>query len=687
MAYVEAAAGRPLLAMEHELVARVHSDTDGNPFFISEILRHLVDEGSIPLEGGRWTPGVNVADLGIPEGVRTVIGQRLAAMSDHTNRVLATAAVAGREFDLDLLERVDDGHDGDVLDAVEDAIESGLVVESEESVGRFTFAHALVRQTLYADLSAARRALLHRRVGEAIEALHGGVIERHLVELAHHFTQAAFGVRVDKAVDYGTRAAQQATEQLAYEEAMTHLERALSVLDMTDQRDLERRFDLLIAVADVRFRMLDPKGMKAAALEAADIARVLVSPERLVRAAAACGFVLAFGAPDDAIVSLCEEALTEIGESDPKLRAQVLATLAAHLAPSGAGWSVAPLALEAVDLARRAQDVDTLRGALVARFETLTGTPDVGEALALAEELIALSHGGSLQRAAIDGHSRRAVWRLVAGDRQGFEADDARLERLAGETRWTVAMAWCRLWRAVLAMLDGDFDGAEIRATEALALAEEDLFDAFSAQLLWLRFEQGRIVDLKPLAEASAEANPLVVGFQLALAFAHADMGELADARRVIEGLADDGFASVPRDGLWPASLYIATEVVTTLEDEAWAATLYDLVAPHSGLLLVPGAAVLCMGAADRCLGMLATVARRYDDATRHFDAALALESTIHSAVLIARTRYWYGSMLLRRDGDGDRERGLDLLNACIETAQKFQMVRLAQQARAVVSK
>jgi hypothetical protein len=100
---------------------------------------------------------------------------------------------------------------------------------------------------------------------------------------------------------------------------------------------------------------------------------------------------------------------------------------------------------------------------------------------------------------------------------------------------------------------------------------------------------------------------------------------------------------------------------------------------------MVPGAAVLCMGAADRCLGMLATVTGRYEDATRHFDAALALETSIDSAVLIARTRYWYGSMLLRRDGDGDRERGVDLLYQCIETAEKFQMARLGQQADTLV--
>src|SRR5207237_4668872 len=154
--------GRELDCEGIELAAKVRAETEGNPFFMGEVLRHLVETGVIEEREGRWTVDRSAGEVGIPDGVREVVGRRLSRLSDAANEVLATAAVIGREFDVALLgQSVDVGQDA-MLDALEQAEEARLVVTAPARPGRYSFAHALVRSTLYDELPSSRRLRLHR---------------------------------------------------------------------------------------------------------------------------------------------------------------------------------------------------------------------------------------------------------------------------------------------------------------------------------------------------------------------------------------------------------------------------------------------------------------------------------------------------------------------------------------------
>jgi DNA-binding SARP family transcriptional activator len=196
------------------LAGRVHAETGGNPFFVREVLRHL-------------------AETGLPEGVRDVVRARLARLREPCQRLLALAAVAGPELDLPLLERAGGIAREELVDAVEEAESAGLLVEAED---RYAFAHALIRETLYEGLAAARRTLLHRRVAEGLEALRGAGPEPPLAELAHHFCRAGDPAVRDRAVDYATRAAEGASALLAHEHAVALYSDALRLLPEGDQR-------------------------------------------------------------------------------------------------------------------------------------------------------------------------------------------------------------------------------------------------------------------------------------------------------------------------------------------------------------------------------------------------------------------------------------------------------------------
>src|SRR6266487_2566277 len=192
------------------LAAAVHEQTDGNPFFVTEVVRLLASQGRL----GPGQPGAPLA-AGLPEGVKAVIAERLGRLSEGCRRVLEVAAVIGRDFGLRVLQPVC-GLDGErLLGLLEEAEAARVVGAVSGGLGRWRFAHALVREVVYEDLPAARRVGLHGRVGEALEALCAADPGPRLAELAHHFVAAAPGGQVARAVRAATLAGRRALDVLA----------------------------------------------------------------------------------------------------------------------------------------------------------------------------------------------------------------------------------------------------------------------------------------------------------------------------------------------------------------------------------------------------------------------------------------------------------------------------------------
>ncbi|WP_082022603.1 BTAD domain-containing putative transcriptional regulator [Mycolicibacterium setense] len=217
---------------DEELARALASVTGGNPFFLIEALRH-VDES-----GGHWDPST------LPQGVREAVSRRLSRLPAETNKALAAAAVVGSQFPLELVERV---VGSDLIDAFDEACQAGIVIE--EPGGRYRFNHAIVRQSLLAELASVRRMRLHQRIATTLEAMPGADDEL-LAELAHHYFECAWAGNALKAVEYCRRAADQAMTRLAYEGAADLYDHALHALEELDDelpdRD-DQRAELLVA--------------------------------------------------------------------------------------------------------------------------------------------------------------------------------------------------------------------------------------------------------------------------------------------------------------------------------------------------------------------------------------------------------------------------------------------------------
>ena len=206
------------------LTEAVHTQTEGNPLFVTEVVRLLVQEGELTQESGNrdsWT-------VRIPEGVREVIGRRLNRLSQRCNETLTIASVIGREFELrQLTPLVEDMSEDRLLEVLEEALAARVIEELPQVVGRYHFTHALIQETLTEELTLTRRVRLHATIAESLERLYGENLEAHAPELAHHFSEAKSILGTDRLVRYSLLAGERALAAYAHDDALTYFRRGL----------------------------------------------------------------------------------------------------------------------------------------------------------------------------------------------------------------------------------------------------------------------------------------------------------------------------------------------------------------------------------------------------------------------------------------------------------------------------
>ncbi|MGH9002159.1 MAG: ATP-binding protein, partial [Acidimicrobiia bacterium] len=234
--FLEGITERPLDPAEQPLAAAFYGETEGNPYFLEEVVRHLLETGGAFWEGGRWRiERSSVESLAIPEGIQELITRRLSRLSEAGNDVLTRAAVLGAQFDFAVLEHMTGLADDALLAALEEALEAQVIEQAETARGHalYRFAHAVIRQSLYEGLSLPRRQRLHRRAAEAIEEVQAGNLGPHLPALALHYRQAGAAADPARAVEYSVKAGEVAQGVFAYEDAAQHWEAALDLLGDT----------------------------------------------------------------------------------------------------------------------------------------------------------------------------------------------------------------------------------------------------------------------------------------------------------------------------------------------------------------------------------------------------------------------------------------------------------------------
>ena len=653
-------------------------ETKGNPFFLEEMVRHLGTTAPDPEGNGAAWP------LELPEGIREVIGRRLATLSERAGRLLTTAAVMGREFRVEVLEAVGELDEDELDEVIEESIGAHVIAEVPGVYGRCSFTHALIRQTLYDGLTATRRARLHLRVAEAIEQLEG---DTPLAELAYHFSLAPPARGAAKAVGYAERAAQKASDVLAYEEAARLYEVALHALEQAPA-DPERTCRLLLACGNAQNKAGDTLEAQETFRRAADTARALGMAPLLAHAALGYGMPgqMAGGIVDDEVVALLEEALDAIGDDDPALRARLVARLALEFSFSDAGERRAELSSEAVRLAREVGDPRGLGFALVARHWSLWGPGNVQERLEAANELLSLSEESGDERLAIAGHRWRMIDLLELGDIDSADIEMDAFARIAERGRRVSDTLYVHIYRAMRLLLAGEFDAAEAEGYSAVSLGnrvqDPNTGNATLLQACTLRRERGRLERLEAPVRAYAERFHAIPGWVCVLAHLLAETARPDEAREILDAFGADDFRGLPLDGIWLGAVGYLAETASVLGDATHAETLHDLLEPYADRNVAVGWASTCMGSAARHLGLMADLLGRRKQAIAYFETALAMNERMRARPWVAHTQVELARVLSQQASG--RARAAKLLDAGLAEAQQLGMTRLVERGEAV---
>jgi tetratricopeptide (TPR) repeat protein len=607
----------------------------------------------------------------VPRGVGALIESRVARLGDDSRAILDAAAVAGREFELAVLERV---VGGDPLPAIERAIRARLVEEEPGAIGRFSFSHALFRQSIYEQLTPSRRIRMHARIADAISDLGEWEPGARLGDLAHHTYMAARDGSVGAArtaLPYSVRAGDAASESGAFEEAVGHYRRAAELMEMAGTPDHDR-MDVLLKTSEHGSRVGLWAEMRKAAHTAAAIARTSGSADELARSALSM-FGGVFVDPMQVRTedrTLLEEAIDSLPEEDSTARSQLLTwrcwLMYSDPRSTADRWpEIAADSEEALAMARRLGDPRTLAFAALyyagARLDPAF-TPDLVEK---AREAVALARESGW----VDllGHALEFyVTALVkAGDLDPADAPIAEVEELG---RFAPIHAWMGTSsRLSIAVLRGRLDDADRYAalgTEQLERGRSQslLFSHFSG-VVELRRQQGRLDEVLPILDGFTNMAPKVAYIRAVLASALAEVWRLALVREHWDLLVEEGLEKMCGSFLFGrnASAYLAS-ICHALGDADHARTMYEILLPQSDIHLSDGRPPAgCHGYGAHYLGMLAGLLGRSEDAERHFTRALELHTAMGSPSWIAETRYRLAEMLMAK-ASPDLERAGRLL-------------------------
>jgi hypothetical protein len=609
----------------------VFETTQGNPLFVDEVVRDIRAHGQ---------------RSGLPLGVREVIRQRLSLLSPGALAALEVCAVLGVELArADVVRMLPEAPPG-----LDEATNSGVLVAHRD---RLRFSHALYREALYFELPSARRQSIHRDAARALASAGAPA-----AELAHHLLEAG-SPSVVEAVDQSIRAAFQAVETFAFEDALAILDRARAAI-APGPTEAALRCHVLIALGETKLRAGDATG-RAACVEAAQTARSLGDAVLLAQAGLAYGSVFLMGGVDPVLVSMLEQALEALPNTDSPLRARVMARLAAARQPSPPaerGRDI-ELGLAAIAMARRVADRRDLLSVLHAASGVLYGKADPAVRLPISREQEALAEElgdtslrlHALVRLAYD-HLEQADFAAYAQVATEYEELSARIGPMSGP--WRVP-----LMRSMMAIAKDDFVESERWQEQARLLGAD--------QPRARRAEAFHRLGYLRAAERHGElraAIPELRGLWLAMPY-----GAVLVEARVAQVLArigaDDELAAVLA-GMPDAALDEEINS-SSLADAAWATADASLARRIEPLLLYLGDrwhaywfdCEIADVPAARATAYLAAILGRWDESDRLFARALAAVEAVGRRSLAARMRYELGDLLLRLGREPDRAREL----------------------------
>jgi DNA-binding CsgD family transcriptional regulator len=574
----------------------LHARTGGNPLFISESIR-LLATGS--------PPGTPLRSVG------EVIRERLAPLPADCREALEVASVLGRDFDYPPLAAALRVSPARAVAALDPAVHARLVCPDGVRAGAYRFVHTLIRDAVEEQLAPSRRARLHARVFAALRDTGWG----QPADLAHHAVQARPEVSDEVAADAARSAADAADRLLAWEDAAVWWQMVISLTPRDRPgADLQMRHGRSLLLAG---RVDEARGcFEAAAAEAARTGDQMT----LAASALAVGGTVAEVAADHNLVELLDRARlcpdVPAGQRARLLARWAIATYWQH----GSRDESRRASLAAVELAEQAGDTEALGAALIARQFTLRGPDYLDERLAAGAAVLDIATRLEDQDLRFRAHQWLVPDRYQLGALGLVAADLEQMAAIAEARRNPLQRWWVLIYRGLLAVFAGRAGQAEELAHEAAALGRrlgQPAADAYRVgQLCRIYWATGRLPELEDDIEQVVTRFPGLVTLRCMRALASSAAGRTGEAAREIEALTADGFAALPRDSLYLASVAILGEAAVTCRAIDLARPILDELLPYASRNLIQGVPV-GWGAAAWHVARLQWLLGRRADAAR----------------------------------------------------------------------
>lgn len=670
-----------------DIVSAIHRQTEGNPLFVIQVVRYLLDAGF--LAEGQRKAGLP-ASIRVPEGVRDAVGQRLNRLTDRCNALLNVASVLGRHFEMDeLIALSDEFGEAERNACLEEALEASIVEEVPGTGNRLQFTHALIRETLYDEIPATRRIRLHARAAEVIEHLRMDTTDSVLSRLAHHYFEGQLVTGSGKVIEYASRAAERATHVMAYEDAARCWSLAIDCADLSGRTRERRTCEMRMQLGVAQRKAGDVRSAVETFTRVARIADELGDFDLYAEAALESeASRWRPGLPGDLTIDLLERAIDKLPTDDSELRCKLVGSLARALSYSERGDRAASLAHESVEIARRLGDRQVLCTALDFAVVALRRQPDrAATRLGYCREQLAIAEAlGSTEQAAM-AHSTLRSELLEMGEVDAFERSFESYLALTRKLRQPHYEYQAVFVEAMRALLGGEFERVPALAEQALNVGSRlqgaDADGVYAMQMFTLHRERGTLRQFAPFVQSLLGDEARAV-WQPGLAMLHAEIGDLEAARSLLEPLSINGFAGVKDDELWLTSMIFLADVCAVADADAYAESIYEQLLPHRGKAVVFGPGIVCYGPVDRSLGLLAAVRRQWRDADRHFSVAADVAGKLDSGPAVARVHCDHAWTLARRGGNAAQLEARGLVESVLVLAGKFGMAGLVRRAQAL---
>jgi DNA-binding CsgD family transcriptional regulator/tetratricopeptide (TPR) repeat protein len=654
-----------------ELVDDVYDRTDGNPLFVSEVVRLLNDEGDFGSDTHSYKE-----DIRVPEGVREVIGRRLNKLPAECNMVLKSAAVFGRQFDLKILTTlIDDQTTEQILSLLEEALASGMLVELPASFANYQFGHALTQQTLVEELTVTQRILLHARIANMLEEMYGEQISEHAIEIVEHVEKAETVLGTGKLIRYLIQAGKQALAAYSHEEALDYFKRGLKAKGdgPIDEETAELYHNL--GLAQMAF-------LQDEAIDSLSKAFDYYAANGLIDqavAVAASPLLAAPGTPSDILTEMCEQSL-RIVEKDSLNEAKVLAKLCFEQAM----WRDRTGNIDKVlTVARREGDV-ALEMRTLAYMSALNVGTDLRyeEGIENAKKSIALAREvGDLRAEVIARHSLVAGIYTMGGVYELQKESISELLNAANRLRDRMYMGIAYQQAGRFAMRQGLISDA--RKFNELVFAHRNgsgpnLLVLFHGAVIEL--ESGNLGECQELIQRAAifadagsvdsfaRANYAVIVARVAISTG--DLSHIETAEKYANDILD--LSSVKLSILIRAEWTMESLAIHREERET-AALLYASSRTRK--------MQISEGSQSTRIGLLARTAGEIDLAIADFKNGIESCDRSGSALYASWSRFYLAETLLQKAREGDHDEACNLLQMTIETTRERGMGLLEGQA------